>query len=338
VLIARLDNVGDVLLAGPAVRAVASSGAQVTFACGPRGRAAADLLPGITDIIELDAPWVPLEPADFDRDALVAFSTDVARRRIDEAAILTSFHQSPLPLALLLRLAGVRRIAATSVDHAGSLVDVRLRDLGDRHEVLRALELVGSLGYRLPSGDDGRLRLLGGLPDWRPVQLPYVVVHPGASVAARGIPGPLAAEAVRCLSDRGWTVAVTGSAVERPLTRVVAGARAFDLGGALDLAGLAGLLAKASVLVAGNTGAAHLAAAVGTPVASVFAPVVPSTRWRPYGVPVALLGEQNVPCAGCRARSCPLPDQPCIAELSGATIADAVDRLAARVHAKSVPA
>ncbi len=44
-----------------------------------------------------------------------------------DALILTSFHQSPLPTALLLRLAGISRIAAISTDYPGALLDVRHR-------------------------------------------------------------------------------------------------------------------------------------------------------------------------------------------------------------------
>ena len=40
VLVARQDSIGDVLLAGPAVRAVAAGADRVTLLCGPRGRAA----------------------------------------------------------------------------------------------------------------------------------------------------------------------------------------------------------------------------------------------------------------------------------------------------------
>src|SRR3712207_8530531 len=45
VLYARLDNDGDVLLQGPAIRAVAAGADRVTLLCGPRGRRAAELLP-----------------------------------------------------------------------------------------------------------------------------------------------------------------------------------------------------------------------------------------------------------------------------------------------------
>ena len=59
---------------------------------------------------------------------------------------------------------------------------------------------------------------------------------------------------------------------------------------------LAEVLAGADAVVVGNTGPAHLAAAVGTPVVSLFAPVVPAARWRPWGVPQVLLGNQEAPC------------------------------------------
>jgi ADP-heptose:LPS heptosyltransferase len=79
--------------------------------------------------------------------------------------------------------------------------------------------------------------------------------------------------------------------------------------------------------VVGNTGPAHLAAAVGTPVVSLFSPVVPAARWAPYGVPVALLGDQDAPCRGTRARHCPVPGHPCLAGVTAADVVDAVDSL-----------
>src|SRR5204863_5067901 len=103
---------------------------------------------------------------------------EAAGRRFDEAIIFTSFHQSPLPLALLLRMAGVPTIAAVSVDYPGSLLDVRHRVDEDIHEVERALSLAATLGYRLPEGDDGGLRVrLGGRGDAPELEGPYVVVH-----------------------------------------------------------------------------------------------------------------------------------------------------------------
>jgi ADP-heptose:LPS heptosyltransferase len=90
---------------------------------------------------------------------------------------------------------------------------------------------------------------------------------------------------------------------------------------------LAAVLDRACVVVAGNTGPAHLAAAVGTPVVSLFAPVVPAARWAPYGVPTVLLGDQHAPCRDTRARHCPVPGHPCLSGVSPADVVEAVGSL-----------
>src|SRR5919206_5263748 len=270
VLIARLDNDGDVLLAGPAVRAVAARAAHVTLLCGPRGRQAAALLPGVDEVIVRRAEWIDPEPPPVERAAIDAFVDDLAARRFDEAIVLGSFHQSALPLALILRMAGVPRIAATSVDYPGSLLDVRHRISDDVHEVERSLALVATLGYALPAGDDGALRVRR--PGAEPIASGSVVVHPGASVPARAWAPERNAQLVRALAAEGRRVVVTGGPGERALTARVAGEHGLDLGGQTDFAGLADVIAGADCIVFGNTGPAHLAGAVRTPVVSLYAP------------------------------------------------------------------
>jgi ADP-heptose:LPS heptosyltransferase len=155
----------------------------------------------------------------------------------------------------------------------------------------------------------------------------YVVLHPGASVPARAWPPERCAEAVEALADAGHRVLVTGGPGERGLTAAVAGRRGVDLGGRTTLAQMAALLDRAAAVVVGNTGPAHLAAAVGTPVVSLFAPVVPAERWAPYGVPTVLLGDQSAPCAGTRARECPVPGHPCLTSVTAQDVVAAVDKL-----------
>ena len=330
-LVARLDNAGDVLLAGPAIRAVAASSRRVTMLCGPQGEAAARLLPGVDEVVVYDAPWVAFEPGALDRDETLALVDRVSGLGVDRSILFTSFHQSPLPLALLLRMAGVPFVAATSVDYPGSLLDIRHRISDDVHEVERSLSLVRGAGYELPPGDDGRLRVRDIAERPGPeIPAPYVVVHPGVSVPARAWSPERYAELVDSLHAEGRRVVVTGGPGERELTARVAGDRqndVFDLGGATDLAGLAGVIAGAEAIVVGNTGPAHLAAAVGTPVVSLFAPTVPEVRWRPWRVPHELL-YRNVPCAGCRARVCPVAGHPCLSGVSVEDVRAALERLA----------
>ncbi len=326
VLIARLDSAGDVLLTGPAVRAVAASGAHVVYLAGPRGRAAAELLPGVGDVLEYEAPWVVLDPPELAADGVAALVKQLRDLRLDRALICTSFHQSPLPLALLLRMAGVPWIGATSTDYPGSLLDLRRTADTDIPEPVRALSLAEAAGYRLPTGDDGGLRIRTPLPDMRPRTGPpgYVAVHPGAAVPARRMSEQRSRTMIETLLGAGHRVVVTGGPDE-DLPAPVPGT--INLCGTTTFVELAAVLAGASVLVAPNSGPAHLAAAVGTPVVSLFAPVVPAARWAPFGVPTVLLGDQHAGCAGSRARNCPIPGHPCLDGITDRQILDAVHRL-----------
>src|SRR5690606_12856834 len=227
-----------------------------------------------------------------DADRLVA---EVRDRRITDAAILASSHQSPLPLALLLRWAGVERIAAVSHEHAGSLLDHRVPGDPDVHEVTRGLLVTDALG--LPRPADDRLAVDLADPEHRDAGLvaagraggrsrngrradpvlppelvpdrPYVVVHPGASVPARTLAPVVWRHAVAALVHDGWSVVVTGTPGEARLAGRVSGdhPRVLNLAGRTTLRGLARLLAAADAAAAGNTGPVHLAAAVGTPAA-----------------------------------------------------------------------
>ncbi|WP_251152855.1 glycosyltransferase family 9 protein [Cellulosimicrobium sp. Marseille-Q4280] len=351
VLAVRLDSDGDVLLTGPAVRALAAGaaarGGQVDVLASSAGRAAAGLLPGVRDVLTFDAPWSGYDPPPLDRAEVMALVETLAARRYAAAVVFTSFHQSPLPMALLARLAGIPHVAGTSDDYPGSLLDVRHRRPDGLHEVEAALDLARAAGFPSAPGDD-RLRVRGPLPDVRhllPVptdaagaddDAPYVVVHPGASVPARA-PSPDHARAVvAALVERGHRVVVTGGPRETDLAAHVAAgpvagrgaARVVDLSGRTDLPGLAAVLAGAQCVVVGNTGPAHLAAAVGTPVVSLFSPVVPADRWAPWGVPTVVLGDRSAACQGSRARECPVPGHPCLTGVDPQEVVDAVARLA----------
>ena len=333
-LVARLDNLGDVLLAGPAVRAVAATGGPVDFLAGPHGAAAARLLPGVDQVMVFDAPWVSFDPPATEPAATADLVASVSERAISEALILTSFHQSPLPLALLLRLAGVDRIGATCVDYPGSLLDVRLPYVEELHEVEQSLALCRAMGHHPPAGDDGRLAI--SAPTDEPVDTtlfaePYVVVHPGASVPARSLPVAPTTDVVRSLVMAGRHVVITGSSDESALAHSIVPTSLNDMvsvvAGATSFAGTAEIIRRAEAVVCGNTGVAHLAAAVGTPVIELFAPVVPAQRWRPWKVPHVLLGDLDIVCAGCRARTCPHAGQPCLAQYTSGAVLDALEEL-----------
>lgn len=366
VLVVRPDGMGDVLLTGPAVRAIAARGADVTFLAGPHGTGAAALLPGVSRVLTWRAPWIDPEPGEFDPDGVRSLIDRIGRLSPHAAVVFTSFHQSPLPTALALRMAGVPWIAAISEDYPGALLDIRHPPPGNIPEAERNLLLARAAGFELPPGDAGRLAVADDLPDGRELtgDGPYVVVHASASVPARAPSAARTAAITAALAAAGHRVIVTGSAAEAALTAAVcrtarktvrrtAGSRTvretaragrvtgrraalLELGGRTSLPMLAAVLAAADAVVAPNTGAAHLAAAVGTPVVSLFAPVVPAARWAPYGVPAILLGQQDAACAGSRARTCPVSGHPCLDQIDPADVVAAVARLSCRDRAGGV--
>jgi ADP-heptose:LPS heptosyltransferase len=332
-LAVRLDSLGDVLLTGPALRALAASSDHLALLCGPRGLAAAELLPGIDEVHCWHAPWIDPEPEPVRRDDVDTLVATISTGGYDRAVVFTSYHQSALPTALLLRMAGVRWIGAVSEDYPGSLLDLRHRCDDDLPEPERALQLARVCGAELPEGDEGRLAIRPEVLGGPSPAAPYVVLHPGTSAPARAWPAEHFQDTCRLLTAAGHRVVVTGAPDEDGLTAYVAGKHGIDHGGT-SFAELAGVLSGADAVVVGNTGPAHLAAAVGTPVVSLFAPTVPASRWAPYGVASVLLGDQQAPCRGSRATTCPVPGHPC---LTSVTPQDVVAAVVALIHDVRVP-
>jgi ADP-heptose:LPS heptosyltransferase len=324
----RLDSAGDVLLTGPALRALAHGSDRLVLLAGPRGRGAVELLPHVDQVVEWRCPWIDPEPEPVEGGDVEELVARLATYDAERAVVFTSFHQSPLPTALLLRLAGVRHVSAISEDYPGSLLDVRHRPTEDQHEVQRALGLARAAGFELPAHDWGLLEVRHPLPD-PPVALepPYVVLHPGTSVPARAWQPERWTALARLLSAAGHRVVVTGGPDEAELTRRVAQGGGLDLGGRTSWAELGAVLAPAEAVVVGNTGPAHLAAAVGTPVVSLFAPTVPARRWAPYGVPTVLLGDQQAVCRDTRVTRCPYQGHPCLGSVAPETVQRAVEQL-----------
>jgi HAD superfamily hydrolase (TIGR01662 family) len=320
VLVVRSDSAGDVLLTGPAIRAVAAGADRVVLLCGPRGQDAAELLPGVDEVIEWRLPWIDPRPGPVDPADLAALVRRLKQADVAEAVVFTSFHQSALPVAVLLRMAGIRRVTAISDDYPGSLLDVRHRVPMGLPEAERARSVAAAAGFDLPPGDDGRLLVnvsagvrRGG----------YVVVHPGASVEARSCPPELMRRIVDAVTAAGHRVVVTGGPGEERLAASVG-----DYAGPLSMRELAELLSGASCLVVGNTGPAHLAAAVGTPVVSLYAPTVPFGQWAPYRVPHVRLGDAAAGCRDTRATRCPIAGHPCLSGIDPAEVVRAVRLLA----------
>jgi len=341
-LAVRLDNLGDVLMATPAIAALRAGlpGAHLTLLASPAGAAAAAHLDDVDDAIVFRAPWVRHE--DGASDALGADEAALIERlraeRFDAAVVFTSCTQSALPAALLCRLAGIPLRLAHSRENPYALLTDWVAEsdvVGDgmRHEVARQLDLVGSIGFA--AGEDTRLRFAVRAADRRAVAArlaaagagdarPWIVVHPGASAPSRRYPAARFGSAADAIAHAsGARVVFSGGADEAPLIEEARRAMrhgSLSLAGALSLGELAALIEGADLLLANNSGPAHLAAALGTPVVDLYALTNPQhTPWR---VPARVLN-RDVPCRHCLKSRCPEGHHACLLGVPAEAVAAA---------------
>lgn len=342
VLAIRLDNLGDVLMTSPALAAIRATlpRARITLLTSPSGALVAPHLGVVDETLVYAAPWVKgtstrqVGDQELGQPELDLVSK-LARMRFDAAIIFTVCTQSALPAALFCRLAGIRRRLAYSRENPYDLLTDWLPDPdtlrdGMRHEVRRQLALVEYVGFRTA---DERLRYrvdarhvgeLNSLVQTQGISLehPYFVVHPGASASSRRYPAYAFGDAAERICERsGYLAIFTGSAEEEPLVEAARArmrARSVSLAGRLSLPQLAALIDGAGVLVTNNTGPAHLAAALETPVVDLYALTNPQhTPWR---VPAVVLNHP-VPCRHCVKSQCPEGHHDCLRKVDPETVA-----------------
>lgn len=116
----------------------------------------------------------------------------------------------------------------------------------------------------------------------RGVQRPFVVLNPGGNKPEKRWPAERFAALGRALrADMNVDIVVNGSPGERDLIARLAreaGDRAVDLvERGVTLGGLKAVLQRAALLITNDTGPRHLAAALGTPLVSLFGPT--DHRW-----------------------------------------------------------
>jgi len=344
ILCIRLDNLGDVLMSTPAMRALKAldGNPELTLLASSAGAAAAPFLAEIDHVLRYDAAWVSNGATGNQQDLDM-----VARLRaghFDAAAIFTVYSQSALPAALLCHLAGIPRVLAHSRENPYRLLTDWLRDrepeAGVRHEVQRQLDLVAavgactadrSLGWRVRPADRaalGRRLQAAGIAETGG----WIALHSGASAASRRYPAARYAEAAAALRGEGRRILLLGTAAERGLQGALATWRhampgAVDLCGELSLGELAAAIEGAAVLICNNSGPAHIAAALDVPVVDLYALTNP--QHTPWQVASKVL-YHDVPCKYCYRSVCPQGHHACLAKVEPARVAQAARELLAQ--------
>lgn len=333
ILLLLFGDIGDTVLTIPAIRAIRERypGVRLLLMSKPLPGDIVRRLGLVDDVIDVDKhlfdrPIALLRPGAVVR--LLALWRRLRRERIDAVVL---FHHLVTPWGALkfglLSIASGARERLGIDNGRGWFLTRSVPDLGfgARHEaeyrlsVAELLGATGSLDLAFPIQEEDhslaqRLLEREGLSGGR-----FFAIYPGTGSYGPGRKWPAErfADAARGVAaEHGMRAVIVGTEADRAATDRVAeilGDSVVNLAGQTDLWVLAAILERCEVVIANDGGVGHVAAAVGTPVVSIFGPSN-DKAWRPLGSLVVAADLGCRPCfyrdfatglhAGCATREC----------------------------------
>ena len=317
ILIIRADNMGDVLMSSPAIRAVKQTlGCKITVLTSSMGKAIVPFIPEIDQVIVCDLPWIK-HSNEFNAGDYEKLIETLKAAKYDGAIIFTVYSQNQLPSAMLAYLAGIpRRLAYCRENPYHLLTDWAAEKepyTFVRHQVRRDLDLVAQIQC-LPG--DEHLSLDTSRTCWPQLQtklqemnIPkdrwWIVMHAGVSEAKRRYPVKCWIEAGKLLLNAfPCRLLFTGSLTEAGTSEKICeeiGEESVSLSGKLSLQEFITLVKHTELVISVNTSTIHIAAASRVPIIVLYALTNPQhTPWKavgevlPFHVPEKLRSKNEV--------------------------------------------
>ncbi|MFA5355797.1 MAG: lipopolysaccharide heptosyltransferase II [Candidatus Omnitrophota bacterium] len=335
ILIVRTDRIGDVLLSTPAIKAVRDS--------YPNAYIAVMVSPYARDIVEGN-PYLD-EVIIYDKDGRhkgwlgsLRLAARLKKKKFDLALILHPANRAHI----VIFLAGIRRRVGYDRKMGFLLTDriKHTKQLGEKHESEYVLDLAGHLGIK-PEDKKLFMPVRPESEQWVEELFRYkgiqktdklLAVHPGASCPSKLWPNERFAAAADRLSEKyGFKVLVVAGPKDKELAEsVVKNMRspAVNLGGKTSVSQLASVLRRCDLFISNDSGPVHIAAAVGTPVISIFGRKqkgLSPLRWGPLGEKNKVI-YKDVGCIECLAHNC-AKEFTCLKSISVDDVVDAADSI-----------
>jgi ADP-heptose:LPS heptosyltransferase len=300
ILIVRADNMGDLLMSSPAIRAVKETlNCKITVLTSSMGQGIAHFIPEIDEVVVSDLPWIKTNKTFIPEDYFTLVEK-LKSANYDGAIIFSVFSQNPLPSAMLVYLADIPRRLAYCRENPYQLLTDWVPEKEPytfvRHQVRRDLDLVNHINCRTT---DERLSLRTAGSCWPPLQdklyasgirndKPWIIIHAGVSEQKRQYPLVNWIEAGKLLlTEFSCQLLITGNSSESKVSDKISsaiGEGAFSLAGVLNLEEFITLIKYSALIVSVNTGTIHIAAATGIPIIVLYALTNPQhTPWKVQG-------------------------------------------------------
>jgi len=302
ILIIRADNLGDLIMSGPAICAIKETfRARITVLTSQMATGIAKHLSGIDEVITYDLPWIKTNNS-IASEGFFDIVNLLKEKAFDAAIIFTVFSQNPLPAAMLAYLANIpHRLAYCRENPYHLLTDwVPDKEPYDfiKHQVDRDLNLVKTIGattgdvsLKLTVSEAAASNAMLKLKEVGFDELqPWVIFHAGVSEIKRQFPKEAWIDAGKRMGEQGYQILFTGTKNEKELTDVLAseiGVKAFSVAGLFTLEEFIAVIKQSPLVVSVNTGTVHIAAAVGTPIVVLYADTNP--QHTPWQVPSKVL-------------------------------------------------
>lgn len=331
ILVVKLADIGDVLTATPALRALRQTypGATIDLLLTRHTQPVMRYSKLVNRLIPSDNfRFLNLQQAL--KPGLLKEGWAVLRRvrRGSYDTVLILHHLTTgagaLKYATIAKVSGARVIAGLAPGgKRGRFLTHAAPDLGfgRRHEIDYWLDVAGSIGAKpagcemelaVPEVDRAWAELMTTL--WRQEgssfllqnsssakrKSPLVVIHPGSggfSLARRWAPANFA-HVADALSQQGAQIILVGRPADG--TETVLGemkTKPIDLTGQTTFHQLAALLQRADLFIGGDSGVTHIAAASGLPMVAIFGPTN-AAAWGPIG-PKRCVLQAEIPCGPC---------------------------------------
>ena len=344
ILLVQLDHLGDAIISTAMLSVLRKRypQASIEVLAGPWNREVFEALPEVSRVHVSRAnrfargglarlAWIP---------ATFWWGLILRRRKVELGIDV----RGEFPAALILWLCGARRRLGWNCGGGGFLLTDGPEFVAGRPEVESRMALLAVLGIgpskaapRRPSFRPGGAarrqiaRRVAELSAPEPTAGPRVVLHVGSGTPAKAWPVEHWRELLgRIIVGHGARVVLAGSRQDRIVAAEILGGRAWpgvaDWTGRLSVAELAALFEQVDLLVGVDSGPAHLAAAVGTPVVVLFSGTNSPRQWQPCGEQVVLI-RRAVGCSPCHRQRCPRADHPCMGLLRPRQVAVEVDKL-----------